>query len=298
MLKQKSKIYFLTFFIIILGILTAGCGKKNVIRIGHKNFTEQRILGQMFAVLIEENTDYKTDIKEFGSSSLVFEALNNKQIDLYADYTGTAYASVLKQSALKDPQKVYNYVKNEFAENYNIDWLEPMGFNNTYTFSVRKEIAEQYNLNTFSDLSKAAPNLRFGVTMEFLEREDGLPGVKQAYGGFEFKDEKALDPGLRYAAVAEKEVDVIDAFSTDGKIVEYNLVILEDDKHFFPPYYVAPLIHQESAEKYPEVVELLLKLKDQISDKEMQELNYKVDENRMPEKQVAEEFLKSKGLTH
>lgn len=296
MINQKFKIIYTVIVILCLGIILSGCGKKNTIRIGHKNFTEQRILGQMFALLIEEHTNYKTDVKEFGSTSLVFEALKNNQIDISGEYTGTAYAAILNQNELKEPQAIYDYVKKEYAEQFQINWLEPIGFNNTYTFSVRKEIAEQYNLKTFSDLAEAAPNLRLGVTMEFLEREDGLPGVKKVYGGFEFKEEKALDPGLRYTAIAENEVDVIDAFSTDGKIVEYNLTILEDDKQFFPPYFVAPLIHQESAKNYPEIVEVLLKLKNQISDEEMQELNYKVDEKRIPEAKVAEEFLKAKGL--
>lgn len=283
-------------FTIISGILATGCGQKDVIKIGHKNFTEQRILGQMFSILIEENTDYKTSVTEFGSSSLVFEALKSNQVDMYADYTGTAYASVLGQNDLKDPQQVYDYVKEEYAKQYKIDWLEPLGFNNTYTFSVTKEAAEKYNLKTFSDLSKAAPDLRLGVTLEFLEREDGLPGVKETYGGFDFKDEKALDPGLRYTALDGNEVDVIDAFATDGKIVEYGLITLEDDKPFFPPYYVAPLVHQDFAKKYPEVVDLLLKLQDKISDEEMQKLNYEVDQTLKSERDVAEEFLKAKGL--
>ncbi|NDL66633.1 glycine/betaine ABC transporter substrate-binding protein [Clostridiales bacterium F-3ap] len=277
--------------------LFAGCGKKgDVVQIGHKNYTEQRILGQMLSVLLEEKLGYATEVREFGGTNIVFEALRTGDVAMYPEYTGTAYGSILGESGLKDAQEVYNHVKQVYRDEYGLLWLEQMGFNNTYTFAVLPEVAEAYNLKTFSDLSKVAGELTMVSTTEFLEREDGLPGVKEAYGGFEFGNTMAMDPGLRYAAISEKKGDVMDAFSTDGKLIEFELVVLEDDLGFFPPYFVAPLLNGAYAEEHPEVVEELNRLQGNISDEEMQQMNYQVDNLGVNEKEVAREFLESKGL--
>ena len=265
-------------------------------KIGHKNFTEQRIVAQMISVLIETETGKKTEVTEFGGTNIVFEALKNDEVDIYPEYTGTAYGAVLAQDELKDPQKVYDYVKEEYMNQWGITWGGAMGFNNTYTFAVRPEIAQQYNLKTFSDLSKVASELRMISTTEFMERSDGLPGIKSTYGGFEFKDEKTLDPGLRYAAIDQNEGDVMDAFSTDGKLIEFGLVVLEDDKNFFPPYYAAALYRKGFAEENKDIYDAVEKLAGMISDKEMQELNFEVDNKGTNERTVAENFLKAKGL--
>ncbi len=282
--------------VLALGVL-AGCGEQaKVIEVGHKNYTEQRITGQIFARLIEEKTDYEANVTEFGSTSLVFEALRSGDVDVYGEFTGTAYGALLGESGLTDPQAVYDHVAQVFEDEYNLYWLEELGYNNTYTFSVRKEIADQYGLETVSDMTAVADELVFGSTMEFLEREDGLPGVKLHYGDFDFAEEMALDPGLRYNAIAEEKVDLIDAFSTDGKILAYDLTILEDDKQFFPPYYVAPVVTEEIYTEYPEVVEALELLGQITNEEEVQRLNYMVDEEGMDPAVVAEEFLREKGL--
>jgi len=293
---MKKLLILSMIMILALGTLS-GCGQsEKVIEIGHKNYTEQRIVGQLFSKIIEEKTDYETNVTEFGSTSLVFEALKSENMDVYPEYTGTAYAAILKQSELNDPQEVYDYVKKSYEEEFGIQWLGELGFNNTYTLSVRPEIAEEYKLETISDLAEVADELVIGSVMEFIEREDGLPGVKETYGGFEFKDVIALDPGLRYNAVDEGQVDVIDAFSTDGKIVVYNLKVLEDDKQFFPPYFAAPVVSESLYTGYPEVVEALSLLEGVATDEEMQQLNYKVGEEGMNPADVAEEYLREKGL--
>ncbi len=293
---MKKLLIFSMIMILALGALT-GCEEgEKVIKIGHKNYTEQRILGQLFSKIIEAKTDYETDVTEFGSTSIVFGALKEGEIDMYPEYTGTAYAAQLDESGLNDPQEVYDYVKKAFEEEYNLYWLNEMGFNNTYTLSVRPEVAEKYNLETISDLAEVSDELVLGAVMEFIEREDGLPGVKEHYGGFEFEDVTALDPGLRYNAVEEGDVDVIDAFSTDGKIIVYNLKVLEDDKEFFPPYFGAPVVTENIYNEYPEVVEALNELKQVATDEDMQELNYKVGEEKRNPEDVAEEFLREKGL--
>ncbi|WP_105616176.1 ABC transporter substrate-binding protein [Vallitalea okinawensis] len=274
----------------------AGCGKdENVIKIGHKNYTEARILGNMFSIMIENQTSYETTLTELGGTSVCFEALKSEDIHLYPEYTGTGYSVVLKQNTLKDPEEVYNYCQEQYNEQYNITWLKPLGFNNTYTMTVRRDMAEELNLKTISDLVKHAPNLVIGAEMEFLERSDGLPGLKEVYGIDSFKEEKGMDIGLTYAALKEGKIDVNDAYGTDGRIKKLDLVSLEDDKQFFPPYYSAPLVNEAFMANYPEAVDALNMLDNQFTDEEMQALNLLVDEGADP-KQVAEDILREKGL--
>lgn len=285
--------------VIALTLLFAmtGCGSKNdVIKIGHKNFTEQRILGQMFAVIIEDKTGRETEVIEFGGTNVALEALKAGEIAMYPEYTGTAYGAILGESELKDSNAVYDYVKGAYKEEFDIMWGDELGFNNTYTFAVRPEIAEEYNLKTFSELSLVAPELTMISTTEFLERTDGLPGVMEEYGGFEFKETVSMDPGLRYTAIEQKDGELMDAFSTDGKLVEFNLVVLEDDKGFFPPYYVAPILNGEFYEKNSDVFEALSELGGLIDEAAMQQMNYEVDTVGTSERKVAENFLREKGL--
>jgi len=286
--------------LIMTVMIFAACGKKEAavetIKIGHKNYTEQRVLGQMFAVMIENHTDYKTDVKELGGTKIAFEALKTGDINIYPEFSGTAYTALLNESGLKDPDEVHKLVKDRLKAENNLDYLNPLGYNNTYTLAVRAETAEKYNLKTFSDIANISDELIIGATMEFLEREDGMLGLKKIYSGMEFKEEKALDGGLRYTAMRDSKIDVTDAFSTDGKLITHNLVILADDKNFFPPYYVAPLLNGEFAEAHPDLVEVLGRLAGQINETEMQNMNYRADEEGIPTRVVVEEFLKEKGL--
>jgi len=290
----KNAILIMTIMVFV------ACGKKEneveTIKIGHKNYTEARVLGQLFAVMIENHTDYKTDVKELGGTKIAFEALKSGDIDLYPEYSGTAYSALLKESGLKDPKQVHKLVKDRLKAENNLDYLNPLGYNNTYTLAVRAETAEKYNLKTFSDIAKVSGELVIGATMEFLEREDGMLGLKKTYPGMKFKEEKGLDGGLRYTAIKDGKIDAADAFSTDGKLIAHKLVILEDDKNFFPPYYVAPLLNGEFAKAHPDVVEAIGKLSGQINEKEMQSMNYRAAEEGIPGRVIAEEFLKKKGL--
>jgi osmoprotectant transport system permease protein len=268
----------------------------DTIIIGTKNFTESRLLGQMLSVLIDENLDIPTDVKEFGGTLPNFEAIKTKDIDMYVEYTGTGYITLLKKEGeIPKSQEVYDIVKKEFDENYGLTWLKPMGFNNTYTLAVSKEVADRYNLKTFSDLVPYSNQLIFGATAELLERPDGFPGLKELYG-FDFKDIKSLDPGLRYNAIEEDQVQVIDAFATDGKLEELKLVILEDDKGYFPPYHAAPMVNNKTIEENPELVAILNQLDNAFSDEEMQKLNYAVDVEKKDPREVAEKILHEKGV--
>jgi osmoprotectant transport system permease protein len=297
--KTRKRIGALVLAVVLIIVSAVGYqyfNEDETIVIGTKNYTEARIEGQILSILIEENTEYETEVKELGGTLPAFEALKSNDIDTYVEYTGTAYGAILKRQDVEtDSEKVYNIVKEEYNEKYNITWLDPLGFNNTYTLALKSDLAKANNLETFSDLVSMSDRLVLGADMEFLDREDGYPGLKETYG-LEFKEANGLDTGLRYNAIESGEVDVINAFSTDGKIIDLNLTILEDDKSFFPPYYAAPIVHNESLKKYPELKEVLEKLGDTISDEEMQNMNYLVDVEKEDLEKVARDFLEKKGL--
>ncbi len=262
-----------------------------------KNFTEQVILGEIFSILIQEHAGLKVEKKlNLGGTQVCFEALRSGEADIYPEYTGTAFTAMLEKKAVPDRDLVYDTVKRVFAEKWDLIWLEPMEFNNTYTLTVREETAKRLGLEKISDLIPHARNLIMGCTHEFIERADGLPGIKQAYG-FEFGTVKALDPGLTYTAARDGVIDVCDAYATDGRIKAYNLKVLEDDRNFFPPYPVAPLVRGEVLRKYPALGKALSLLAGQISDDEMRQMNFSVDNEGQEAVIVARNFLVRKGLT-
>lgn len=283
------------FIFIFTGINNRNVNSK-IIRIGTKDFTEQHILGHMVADLIEEKTDITVDRKvNLGGTQVNFEALKSGAIDLYIDYSGTAYGDTLNYPPISDMEKVYQTVKEDFREQFNIEVLKQMGFNNTYVLAVTKDTANKYNLNTISDLAKVANQLSAGTTLEFLNREDGIPGLINHYN-FNFKNTTGLDGSPRYLALINKDTDVVDAFSTDGLLKKFELVTLEDDKNFFPPYYAIPLMRGETSKTYPEIIPIIEELGDVLTDEIMVELNYQVDELQREPKEVAKEFLIKKGF--
>ncbi|EHJ00163.1 ABC-type glycine betaine transport, periplasmic subunit [Clostridium sp. DL-VIII] len=269
---------------------------KKVITIGSKDFTEQEILGNILSELIERNTDIKVNRKfALGGTQVIFSALQKGDVDMYVSYSGTAYGDVLKYPPISDVEKVYDTVKKDYKDKFNIEVLKQMNFNNTYTLAVTKETAEKYNLETISDLANVANQLTATTTLEFLNREDGLIGLSKKYG-FNLKDTIGIDGSPRYAALINKESDVIDAFSTDGLLKKYDLIVLKDDEHFFPPYYAIPVIRAETLKKYPEIEPLVEQVGSLINDDVMSELNYEVDELKKDPKDVALEFLQNNKL--
>ncbi|NRT94082.1 osmoprotectant transport system permease protein [Clostridium beijerinckii] len=251
---------------------------KKVITIGSKDFTEQEILGNILSELIERKTDISVNRKfALGGTQVIFSAMKSGDVDMYVSYSGTAYGDVLKYKPISDVEKVYDTVKKDYKDKYNLDVLKQMGFNNTYTLAVTKETAKKYNLKTISDLSKVSNELTATTTLEFLNREDGLIGLTKKYN-LNFKNTVGIDGSPRYAALINKESDVVDAFSTDGLLKKYDLSVLKDDKNFFPPYYAIPVIRDETLKKYPEIQPLVEKVGDLLNDDVMSELNYEVDE--------------------
>ena len=292
---MKRVIPIVLVVLLLATVMVAGCSREdNVVRIGHKNYTEQRLTGQMLSVLIEAKTDYPTEVIEFGGTMLCFEALKSDEIDVYPEFTGTAYSAILEQTNIIGQQETYDYVKKAFEEQYGITWLDELGWNNTYILSVTAETAEKLGISTVSELVPYASDMVMGCDNEFLGRTDGLPGFKETYG-IDFKQELPMDQGLTYAALREGEIDVNVSFSTDGRIEKFNLVNLEDDKNFFPPYYVAPILKQDYADANPAVVEALRLLKEKFTDEDMQKYNLMVDEGG-DARDVATQALKDKGL--
>lgn len=306
-MNSSTKIFVAVLIVAVLAvaaIVTWRSSTKADISIGGKDFTEQSILCEMMAILIEENTELTVDRRPFlGGTMVCFNGLKGGQLDAYAEYTGTGLVNILGRDPIDDPDVVYETVNKLFAEEYDLVWLAPFGFNNTYTLTMRRAQAEELGIRTVSDLAEHVrsgeePKLTAAFTHEFLDRPDGYKGVCEAYG-FEFPDEpKGLDPGLIYKACADGEIDVICAFATDGRIAAFDLVTLEDDKRFFPPYYAAPLIRAQTLQEHPELEGLLNKLAGLIDDATMQQLNYQVDRQDNPRRarDVACEFLVEQGL--
>lgn len=276
--------------------LSKKISNKKVITIGSKDFTEQEILGNILSEIIERKTDISVNRKfALGGTQVIFSAMQNGDVDMSVDYTGTAYGDELKYKPISDVEEVYNTVKKDFKDKYNIEVLKQMGFNNTYTLAVTKETAKKYNLKTISDLSKVSNDITATTTLEFLNREDGLVGLSKKYN-LNFKNTVGIDGSPRYAALMNKESDVIDAFSTDGLLKKYDLSVLKDDKNFFPPYYAVPVVRAETLKKYPEIQPLVEEVGDLLNNDVMSELNYEVDELKKDPKDVAVEFLQKNGL--
>lgn len=288
-----------TFVVTSLICMLVGCSRSvgNRVVVGSKNFTEQAILGEMLATLIGEKTDLTVERKLYlGGTQVCHQALVNGNIDIYPEYTGTAYQVTLQLSGDNDAEEIYERVKSAYKQEFDVRWLDPFGFNNTYTLTMRKEHANELGITTISELEPHADKLQPGFDHEFLERPDGYRGLQKAYG-FKFaKKPKQMDPGLMYRAIAKKQVDVIDAFATDGRIPAFDLVVLEDDRRFFPPYYAAPIVRRAVLENHPQLAAILNSLAGKIDQGTMRNLNYKVDEQGKKPRDVARQYLKDQGL--
>lgn len=277
------------------GALTAN-GKENTVVVGSKNFTEQLILGELMAQLIERKTNLSVKRQfNLGGTMICHNALIRGEIDLYAEYTGTGLTAILKRQAVTDPQKALRAVRHDYRERFQVEWLQPFGFNNTYSICVRRADAERRGWKAVSDLAPAAPDLRAGFTGEFMERPDGYPGLRRTYG-YAFGETHDLDPSLMYEAITRGEVDVICAFATDGRIAAYDLHLLIDDRRFFPPYHAAPLVRHEVLRKHPELGRVLSSLAELLDEGTMRRLNYEVDGKKRSPEEVAREFLIEKKL--
>jgi osmoprotectant transport system substrate-binding protein len=264
--------------------------------ISSKDFNEQFIISEMYALLLED-AGFTIERKfNLGNTPLVHAALQNGEVDLYPEYTGTGLLTVLKEPSISDPQQVYDTVSTKYREQFGIVWLDPAPMNNTQALAMTRETAEQYGITTISDMVPHASELVMIGPPEFQEREDGLPGLKKVYGNFTLKEYKGFETGLRYPTLISGEADVVVAFSTDGEISEFDLLVLEDDKAIYPPYQVAPLVRQDTLDAPPGIAEVLNTLAPYLTNKTMQRLNYEVSGNKKEPAEVAKTFLVAEGL--
>ncbi len=278
-------------------LLASACSRPDRIVVGSKNFTEQVILGELLAQQIERTTKLAVERKlNLGGTLICHQALIAGQIDAYVEYTGTALEAILKKPKESDANHVYELVKTDYQNRFRTEWTEPLGFNNTFVIVVRGSDAEKLHLKTISDAVPAAKTWTAGFGYEFVEREDGFPGLAKLYGLQFAMPPRVMDLGLTYKALAAGQVDVIAGNSTDGLIDSLHLFPLEDDKHYFPPYDAAPLLRDEVAAKHPEVRKAFAALAGKISEQEMRKLNFAVDGDHREIATVVREFLDSKHL--
>lgn len=288
----------LMLMVIVIFISLAGCSKNNkTIKIATKPMTEEFILGEMLKLLIEDNTDLKVEITKGvgGGTSNIHPAILKGDFDLYPEYTGTGWSFVLKEKEIPDDETLYKKLTEKYKKEYNLSWIGLYGFNNTYGLVIRKDIGEKYNIKTYSDLAAYSKDLTFGAEYDFYEREDGFKALCDKYG-LNFKKKVDLDIGLKYKAINSKQIDVMNIFTTDGNLAKSDVMVLKDDKNFYQTYYCGTVIRDDVLKKHPELKEVLMKMDKLITEKEMVELNNKVESEGKDEVIVAKEFLKSKGL--
>ncbi|MBC6476659.1 MAG: quaternary ammonium transporter [Hormoscilla sp. GM7CHS1pb] len=300
-MKQVRRLIVLSLLALLTAIVVVACNGGNGstdrrIKVASKQFTEQYILGEMYAIMLEDR-GFKVERKlSLGSTPVIQAGLENGEIDLYPEYTGTALTTVLKLPPSSNYQQVFDTVAKGYKEKYNLVWLSPAPMNNTWALAMTGEDAEKLGIKKISDLVDLASELVLIGTSTFEAREDGLPGLKQVYGNLEFKQIKVVDPGLRYKGLLDGQGDVVVAFGTDGEISAFNLVVLEDDKKFFPVYQVAPVVRQETLDKYPGMSDALNSISPLLTDEVMQRLNYEVSGKQGEPADVAREFLIQQGL--
>ena len=289
----------MTLRIITLVLLTLllSCGppRENRIVIGSKNFTEQLVLGELIAQQIENKTHLPVERRFYLAGSYIcHQAILGGRIDVYPEYTGTALTAILKQKPEGNREQVFNRVKNEYITRFDLAVGPPLGFNDTFAIEIRGDDARRLGLKTISQAARYTPQWRVGFGYEFMERPDGYQGLVATYGLRFAAPPRIMDLGLLTRALKDKQVDLIAGNPTDGLIPALDLYVLEDDRHYFPPYEAVPIIRQQMLARHPEVKQALDELAGKISDDDMRQLNYAVDGLHRDVKEVVQEFLKKK----
>jgi len=283
--------------IIVVAFATSCRAPKPQIVVGSKFFTEQVVLAELLAQHIEARTGIHVERKtNLGGTLLVHKAMQAGQVDLYVEYTGTALNAVLNESPTGDSSAVYQRVKQLYGQRFNFEVTEPLGFENTFAMIIRNEDAQQLHLQHMSDLVAVAPKWRVGVGFEFLERSDGFRGWSERYGLHFAQPPSVMDLGLIYRALQDHKVDIVAGNSTDGVIDSLHLVILEDDRHYFPPYDAVPIVRRATLEKFPQLRGALAELAGKITGADMRHLNYLVDGEQRDVAAVVREYCASHNL--
>jgi len=281
----------------VVALGSCGAARQDEIVVGSKNFSEQALLGEIVAQHLEARTHREVTRRFYLAGSYICQqALLAGRIDLYVEYTGTALTAILHDSLEADPRAVYERVRSEYQRRFGLEVLASLGFNNTFAIVVRGEDARRLHLKTISDAAPFAREWRAGFGYEFMERPDGFAGLARTYG-LAFKETpRILDLGLLYRALLEKQVDFVAGNSTDGLLAARDLKMLEDDKHYFPPYEAVPVVRGDALVRFPEMRGALLELAGKINDEEMRRMNFEVDGEHRDIADVAREFLRAQGL--
>jgi glycine betaine/choline ABC-type transport system substrate-binding protein len=278
--------------VLLVALVLCGCAKRDHIVVGAKNFTESDLLAEIVAQQIERRTSLPVERRlHLGGTFVCHRAITAGDIDMYVEYTGTAFTAILKQPPVADPDSVYRFVAAEYGRLFKVRWTAPFGFNNTFAILVRRADAERYGLRSIADLARVAPRWKAGFGFEFLERADGFAGLARVYGLHFSQPPTSMDLGLTYRALADGRVDVIAGNSTDGQIAALDLVALTDDRGYFPPYQAAPVVRAAVLEKYPGVAAALAELGGKISDAEMRRLNALADVKHKDITEIARAWL-------
>lgn len=294
-MRKLNGLLLIAIAIILSGCSLPGLGgsSENTVKVSTLTHTESQVLGYIVRHLIEEETDLHVEMVEnLGTSVIAHQALTNGEVDITAArYTGTDMPAVLEVEPMKDPKKAMAFVKEEFDKRFDQVWYDSYGFQNTYAFTVTEEFAQEHNLETVSDLQSVAGDMTLGVDNSWLNRAgDGYEGFTEAYG-YEFGDALPMSIGLVYQAVKSGKMDIVLAYSTDGRLKALNLKTLEDDLKFFPPYDASPVTRKDVIEKHPEIDGLLKRLAGKIDADTMTQLNYEADVEKKEPSVVAKEFL-------
>lgn len=291
-----KKTFISLLLIAVVASMLTGCIfiEKDSLTLGSRNNTESIILSHVMGQLIENKTDIKVIYKEnLGGSNVVWNAMLNGNIDVVPDYTGTIVVNYYHEEP-GNAEETLELTRRLVAED-GIIAFNTFGFNNTYTLALDESKAEELGVVTFSDFAAYSEDFTLGAVFEFIDRPDGLPGFQKEYG-LKFKNIKGMDHGIMYRSINAGEVDVINSYTTDGQLQEFDLRVLEDDKSYFPPYHALPLVRNETLQEYPEIEEVLKQLEGMIDEEAMQKMNAKVDNDGMMVERVAEEFLMEVGL--
>jgi osmoprotectant transport system substrate-binding protein len=270
----------------------AGCGSRQHIVVGSKNFTEQLILGEIIAQHLEVRLHQPVERKlDLGGTLLAHQALVAGDIDLYPEYTGTGFTNVLKRSGVTDPAMVLAAVREDYSRQFHLDWLDPLGFNNSFAMTVRGEDARARHLQTLSDAARDPAGFALGAGYEFLTRPDAYDALNRAYAIKWTAPPRSMDLGLLYQALEQKQVSMAAANTTDGLLSKLDVTVLQDDKHVFPPYQACIVVREAALAAYPDLRAILTELSGKISDAEMRAMNYAVDGQHRPARDVAKDFL-------
>jgi osmoprotectant transport system substrate-binding protein len=283
-------------FLAALALLLSGCAPKgSSLTVGSKNFTEQLVLGELLAQYLGRFYALPIDRRFYLAGTYIcHQALLAGRIDMYVEYTGTALVAILKEKPVSDHTAVFNTVKDLYSQRFGLEVLPSLGFDNTFAMVMRGADARRLRLKTLSDVAAVSPQLRLGVGYEFLERPDGYKGLAAKYNLKFSETPRVMDLGLLYRALQNNQVDIVAGSNTDGLIAALDLVVLEDDQHYFPPYDAVPIVRRETLERHPEIATALQKLSGRITAEDMRRMNYAVDGEKKDAAAVVKEFLARK----